>query len=103
MMKNAFMKKVVFSLAMAAMLVPVVPASKVNAAAKTVETRYIRGDGARLRKEGWDGGAVLELMYNGEKINYYPDVYGSDPEYNYMRRVKTGTYGYVNHDYTRSY
>lgn len=68
---------------------------------EVVETRYIRGDGVRLRKEGWTGGTVLELMYDGEQINYYPDIYGSDSEYNYMQRLKTGTYGFVDHHYTR--
>ena len=57
------------------------------------ETRYIKGDRVPLRKEGWDGGAV----------NYYPDIYGSDTEYNYMQRVRTGTYGYVDHHYASVY
>ena len=33
-----------------------------------MESRYICGDGVRLRKEGWSGGAVLELMYYGDEI-----------------------------------
>ncbi len=87
-------------------LIVFAPASelRVEAAAKsanTTETRYIRGDGVRLRKEGWTGGTVLELMYDGEQIKYYPYVFGSDPEYNYMQRNRTGTYGYVDHHYTR--
>ena len=69
-------------------LIVFAPASelRVEAAAKsanTTETRYIRGDGVRLRKEGWTGGTVLELMYDGEQRN------------------QTGTYGYVDHHYTR--
>ena len=51
----------------------------------------------------WTGGTILELMYDGEKIIYYPYEFGSDPEYNYMGRLKTGTYGYVDHHYTRMY
>lgn len=70
-----------------------------EAEAATIEKRYIRGDGVRLRKQGHENGTILELMYNGEAINYYPTVYGTDPEYNYMRRLKTKTYGYVRHEY----
>ena len=84
----------------------VMPEVSVNAATSSVngvETRYITGDGVRLRKEGWLGGTALELMYDGEEINYYPDILGSDTEYNYMQRIKTGTYGYVDHHYTRMY
>lgn len=77
----------------------VVPTLEVQAASYTVERRYIKGDGVRLRKEGHEGGTILELMYNGEAVNYYPEKYGSDPEFNYMCRLKTGTYGYVRHEY----
>lgn len=80
--------------------VSVMPVMPIKAATSTTETRYILGDGVRLRKEGWTGGTVLELMYNGEQILYYPDILGTDSEYNYMRRNKTGTYGYVDHHYT---
>ncbi len=72
-------------------------------AARVTESRYINGSGVRLRKEGWLGGTVLELMYDGEEIIYYPYEFGSDPEYNYMRRLETGTYGYVDHHYTRTW
>ena len=54
-----------------------------------------------MRKDGHEGGKILELMYNGEAINYYPYEFGTDTEYNYMCRLKTGTYGYVRHEYTR--
>ena len=79
----------------------VVPAMEVQAASSIVERRYIKGDGVRLRKDGHEGGKILELMYNGEAINYYPYEFGTDTEYNYMCRLKTGTYGYVRHEYTR--
>ena len=38
-------------------------------------------------------------MYKGDSITYYSHILGSDPEYNYMRREKTKTYGYVHHDF----
>ena len=77
------------------------PSIQTNAA--EVDSRYIIGNGVCLRKEGWTGGTVLELMYWGERINYYPYIFGSDTEYNYMQRIKTGTYGYVDHHYAMSY
>lgn len=77
------------------------PVVKFNAA--DVESRYISGDGVRLRKEGWSGGTVLELMYYGDEINFYPLIFGSDTEYNYMQRIKTGMYGYVDHHYAMPY
>ena len=95
------------SFALAFVLVAPISGLQAEAAAKAVneetETRYINGDGVRLRKEGWTGGTILELMYDGEKIIYYPYEFGSDPEYNYMGRLKTGTYGYVDPHYTRMY
>lgn len=95
--------KMVMSLAFAFSLATAVltPVLEVEAASTAVERRYILGDGVRLRKEGYSGGTVLELMYDGEAIDYYPDIYGSDTEYNYMCRLATGTYGYVDHHYTR--
>lgn len=78
-----------------------IPTIQVNAASPYIEARKIIGNGVRLRQEGHDNGTILELMYEGEKIYFYPTIYGTDTEYNYMRRYKTGTYGYVNHDFTR--
>lgn len=89
------------TLALSLVLGNVMPASYVEAASEETEYRYIKGDGVRLRKQGYTGGTVLELMYNNESIVFYPQRYGTDSEYNYMRRIKTSTCGYVNHDYTR--
>lgn len=79
------------------------PAVEVEAATHSLQysvvRRTIRGDGVRLRREGHSDSEILELMYNGESVNFYEDYYGSDPEYNYMQRIKTGTYGFVNHDH----
>lgn len=97
------MKKFVLSMVLAFTMVigTIAPAMNVKAASnEEVERRYIIGDGVRLRKEGHVQGTILELMYNQEPINFYPQIYGTDTEYNYMQRVKTGTYGYVDHNYT---
>lgn len=65
------------------------------------EKRTIRSDGAELRQQGYSGGKLLEKMKKGESINYYTQIVGSDPEYNYMNRLKTGTNGYVDHHYVK--
>lgn len=105
MRKIKYSKKIMcLSLAIAMSLsvsLPAFAAEATNVSSRaSYEVRKIRGDGVRLRREGHEGGAVLELMYNGEGINFYPDIYGTDTEYNYMQRHKTKTYGYVNHDFT---
>lgn len=58
------------------------------------EARVV-GNGVRLRKSPVNG-TVLELMYYGESILLDPDVY--DPDYAawvYVKRVKTGTVGWM--------
>ncbi len=101
MKKMKLVKRLMICFSMVVTLLSVIPSVPVNAAVNAAQTKYVNGNGVRLRQEGWTGGAVLELMYDGEKISYYPDIFGSDPEYNYMKRIKTGTYGYVDHHYTR--
>ena len=100
-------KCLVTSFALAFVITAALPEAQLCAAERSVnaakETRYIKGDRVPLRKEGWDGGAVLENMDRGDVVNYYPDIYGSDTEYNYMQRVRTGTYGYVDHHYASVY
>lgn len=64
------MKSLIAGIALAVTVFSVIPAVQSNAA--DVESRYICGDGVRLRKEGGAGGTVLELMYYGDKINFYP-------------------------------
>ena len=100
-MIKKILKNLITGIGLAVMVLFVIPAIPSNAA--DVESRYICGDGVRLRKEGWSGGAVLELMYYGDKINFYPLIFGSDTEYNYMQRIKTGMYGYVDHHYAMPY
>ncbi len=98
-------KCMVTGFALAFVIVAALPEVKICAAessakAVVIQTKYIKEDGVPLRAEGWDGGAVLENMYKGDEIKYYPDIYGSDTEYNYMQRKSTETYGYVDHHYT---
>jgi len=99
-MKYKF-KKVVSTLLLAASLLSVVPSLSAQAADYTSETRYIQGDGICFRKTGSETGTILGLMYDGEKIRFYPYILGEDTEYNYMYRYTQSLYGYVNHDYTR--
>lgn len=82
------------------------PVLEANAASGSLinaipERRTICSDGAELRKQGYSGGKLLATMKKGESINFYTQILGSDPEYNYMNRLKTGTYGYVDHHYTK--
>lgn len=97
LLKAIIVSTFAFTLAFSAIM----PAMEVKAASNTVELRHITGDGVRLRQEGYSGGTVLELMYTGESIYFYPYILGSDTEYNYMKRIETGTYGFVDHHYTR--
>ena len=52
-----------------------------------------------LRAEGWSGGRKIEDMQKNDRIVFYPEIFGSDTEYNYMKRNKTSRYGYVDHNY----
>ncbi|MFI3212888.1 MAG: hypothetical protein R3Y24_06050 [Eubacteriales bacterium] len=90
---------VAISLAMVAIFSSMEPCIEVSASSISSVTGYVNGDGVRLRNEGWSGGTILELMYDGESVDYYLQIFGSDPEYNYMKRHATGTYGYVDHHY----
>lgn len=57
------------------------------------------GNGVRLRRSPVNG-TILELMYYGEAILIDPDVY--DPDYSawlYVKRVKTGTVGWMEWSY----
>lgn len=95
-------KVIVSALALTLTFSSFMPAMEVQAAnysAQSVTTQKIIANGVRLRKEGHANGTVLELMYKGDSITYYSHILGSDPEYNYMRREKTKTYGYVHHDF----
>ena len=65
------------------------------------ENGNIKGDGARLRKRPKKTATVLELMYNGEHvcINYTKSASESNGNWYYVKRVKTGTWGWVYHSY----
>ena len=65
------------------------------------ENGNVKGDGARLRKQPKKSATVLELMYNGEHvcINYTKSANESNGDWYYVKRVKTGTWGWVYHSY----
>lgn len=63
------------------------------------QSSIVVGDGVRLRKSPVNG-IILELMYYGEAILIDPEYY--DPNYGawiYVKRVKTGTIGWMEWSY----
>lgn len=66
-------------------------------AANTIDTTLLAT--CDLKAEGWSGARSIAKMAAGEKIVFYPQKFGSDTEYNYMKRNKTSQYGYVDHNY----
>ncbi len=65
------------------------------------ENGNIIDDGVRLRKAPNKNSAILELLYNGETvvINYTKSFQESNGTWFYLKRVKTGTWGWVNRKY----
>lgn len=59
------------------------------------------GNGVRLREKASSTSTVLELMYDGEavKVNTSETVDKNGKKWYYVKRVKTGTWGYANSDY----
>lgn len=66
-------------------------------AATTVDTKLLAA--CDLKAEGWSGGRTIANMAKDEKIVFYPEKFGTDTEYNYMKRKKKSQYGYVDHNY----
>lgn len=63
------------------------------------QSAVIGGNGVRLRKSPVNG-TILELMYDGESILIDDEVY--DPNYSawiYVKRIKTGTKGWMEWSY----
>ena len=65
------------------------------------ENGNIFGNGVRLRKLPKKTATILELMYNRERvcINYTKSAKESNGKWYYVKRVKTGTWGWVNYNY----
>lgn len=70
--------------------------------ARATQKGYIIGDGVRLRKAPKSTATVLELMSKNETvlIDYAASSDGcSSGKWFYVKRVKTGTWGWVHGDY----
>ncbi len=67
---------------------------------KIDENASIVGNGVRLRKRPNVDATILELMYNNESvcINYTKSG-ETGGRWFYVKRVKTGTWGWVKHNY----
>lgn len=61
----------------------------------------VEGDGVRLRSGPSTSYSVLELMYNGEyvSIDFSTSYQQSNGTWYYVKRIKTGTWGWVKSDY----
>lgn len=61
----------------------------------------VDGDGVRLRAKASSTATVLELMYDGESvaIDLGNSVNKNGKLWYYLKRIKTGTWGYANSDY----
>ncbi len=59
------------------------------------------GNGVRLRKLPKKTATVLELLYNREYvcINYTKSAQQSSGDWYYVKRVKTGTWGWISNQY----
>ena len=60
----------------------------------------VAGNGVRLRNNPNTNSKILELMYSGELVWIDWSKYGKGGlEWFYVKRLKTGTYGWVNKEY----
>lgn len=76
----------------------VIPEQEVFATvARVAYNAKVDGEGVRLRKKPSSSAAVLELMYSGEYV--YIDYSVSYAKWFYLKRTKTGTWGYTNKSY----
>lgn len=59
------------------------------------------GNGVRLRAKASTSATVLELMYNGEsvRVNTSGTVNKNGIKWYYVKRVKTGTWGYADSEF----
>nr|MBP3598119.1 SH3 domain-containing protein [Eubacterium sp.] len=70
-------------------------------ARSTTANGNVEGSGVRLRKLPKSNATVLELMYNKEtvRINYTKSSTVASGNWYYVKRIKTGTWGWVNYKY----
>lgn len=59
----------------------------------------VKNDGVRLRNAPNNSATVLELMYVGESVTIYINDPCTGTGWYYLKRTKTGTYGYASSAY----
>ncbi len=68
---------------------------------RALEDGEVDGNGVRLREKPSTSSTVLELMYNGEAVivNTSKTVNKNGIKWYFVKRVKTGTWGYADSDF----
>lgn len=87
-----------FVTAFAFLMAATILMTPLTAFADFTEPGKVVGDGVRLRKTPVDG-VILELMYNGESILIDPLAESEYSAWIYVKRVKTGTVGWMEWSY----
>ncbi len=69
--------------------------------ARVASNGEVDGNGVRLREKASATATVLELMYNGEAVyvNRSKSVTKGNTLWYYLKRIKTGTWGYADSDF----
>lgn len=67
--------------------------------ARSLEDGIVTGDGVRLRKDASANATVLEAMEKNERV--IVNTSKTKGKWRYVKRVKTGTWGWMNTDYLR--
>ena len=73
--------------------------------ARVASNGEVDGNGVRLREKASATATVLELMYNGESVyvNRSKSVIKGNTLWYYLKRIKTGTWGYADSDFITYY
>ena len=73
--------------------------------ARVASNGEVDGNGVRLREKASAPATVLELMYNGESVyvNRSKSVIKGNTLWYYLKRIKTGTWGYADSDFITYY
>lgn len=100
-MKRKLMKRIKINTinAFALFLTAIILTTPLVAYAAFVQPGLVNGDGVRLRKTPGINGAVLGLMYRGEKITLSDEIDHDYPAWVYLRREKNQTVGWMEWSY----
>lgn len=97
-MIKSFKKKKLASAFALIMVATMMMAPLTTYAVAFTQPSTVNGDGVRLRKAPVDG-TILELMYRGESILLSDVIDNNHPAWLYIKRVKTGTIGWMEWSY----